>query len=135
MNIIGIIFWGADLGQPVGKKGQRYEGIDGLFIREFTNGWVIHNRSGKGQNIQLPEKVTGVASGVKDKRWHTLPDLDGEIYLRVPVLLADVNDDGTVNIQDLVIVSNAFGKEAPDLNNDGVVNILDLILVAQEIGK
>ena len=78
-------FWDADLGQPVGEKGQHYEGIDGLFIREFTNGWVVHNRSGKVQNIQLPEKVTGVASGVEDKRSHVLPDLDGEIYLKAAV--------------------------------------------------
>ena len=123
-------FWDANLGQPVGEKGQRYEGIEGLFIREFTNGWTVHNRSGKGQNIQLPEKATGVASGVKNKRWHTLPDLDGEIYLRVPVSLADVNADGVVNIQDLVIVANALGEAEPDLNSDGVVNIQDLVIVA-----
>ena len=123
-------FWDAEIGQPIGERGQRYEGIEGLFIREFTNGWVVYNRSGKVQNIQLPGKVTGVASGVKNKRWHTLPDLDGEIYLRVPVLLADVNADGVVNIQDLVIVANALGETEPDLNSDGVVDIQDLVIVA-----
>ena len=44
---------------------------------------------------------------------------------------ADVNADGVVNILDLVIVANAFGKDAPDLNGDGVVNILDLIFITQ----
>lgn len=43
---------------------------------------------------------------------------------------ADVNGDGVVNIQDLVIVANALGKADPDLNGDGVVNIQDLVLVA-----
>ena len=43
---------------------------------------------------------------------------------------ADVNDDGVVNIQDLVIVANALGKADPDLNGDGVVNIQDLVIVA-----
>ena len=31
-------FWDADLGRPVGEKGQLYENREGLFIREFTNG-------------------------------------------------------------------------------------------------
>ena len=42
----------------------------------------------------------------------------------------DVNSDGVVNIQDLVIVANAFGEAEPDLNRDGVVNIQDLVIVA-----
>ena len=42
----------------------------------------------------------------------------------------DVNSDGVVNIQDLVIVANALGKAEPDLNGDGVVNIQDLVIVA-----
>ncbi len=45
-------------------------------------------------------------------------------------VLADVNDDGVVNIQDLVIVANALGETEPDLNGDGVVNIQDLVIVA-----
>ncbi len=49
-------------------------------------------------------------------------DLDGEMYLKTGVT-ADVNGDGVVNIQDLVIVANAFGEAEPDLNGDGVVNI------------
>ena len=46
----------------------------------------------------------------------------------------DLNADGTVNIQDLVLVANEIGKpgpsEAADVNNDGTVNILDLVSVA-----
>ena len=45
-------------------------------------------------------------------------------------IVGDVNEDGVVNIQDLVIVANAFGEAEPDLNGDGVVNILDLVVVA-----
>ncbi len=128
-------FYDADLGQPIGEKGQIYEGVDGLFIREFTNGWAVYNRSGKEQRIEFPEAVSGVASGVKDQRSHTIPDLDGEIYLKSKSGLetsppADVNDDGVVNILDLVAVANAFGKDAPDVNGDGTVNILDLVAVA-----
>ena len=74
-------FWDADLGEPIGEKGQRYRNREGLFIREFTNGWVIYNRSGRVQNVQLPEVTTGVASGVTAPS-HRVPDLDGEIFLK-----------------------------------------------------
>lgn len=47
----------------------------------------------------------------------------------------DVNGDGVVNIQDLVIVANALGEAEPDLNGDGVVNIQDLVIVANAFGN
>ena len=49
----------------------------------------------------------------------------------------DVNGDGTVNIQDLVLVASNLGQtgqNAADVNADGVVNIADLVLVAGTLG-
>ena len=127
-------FYDAPLGRPVGgdeTKAQLYENREGLFIREFTNGWAVYNRSGKAQEIELPQEVSGWSSSVKDQRRHTLADLDGEIYLKAETPpTADVNGDGIVNILDLVAVANAFGEATPDLNGDGVVNIQDLVIVA-----
>ena len=79
-------FWDAPLGRPMGEKAQLYHnseghGVDGLFIREFTNGWAVYNRSGTEQDIQLRMQATGVASGIIGVN-HTLSDLDGEIYLK-----------------------------------------------------
>ena len=74
-------FWDADLGQPIGEKSQLYQNREGVFIREFTNGWAVYNRSGKAQKIQLPEQTTGVANGITSTQ-HILPDLDGEIFLK-----------------------------------------------------
>ena len=125
------------LGHPVGGTAQLYdEDILGLFIREFTNGWAVYNRSGEAQEITLPELATGVASGVEGTT-HSLPNYDGEMYLRAkPANPADVNGDGAVNILDLVAVAQAFGKDGlqGDVNGDGVVNVLDLVQVAGVIG-
>ena len=57
-------------------------------------------------------------------------------------LLEDVNKDGVVNIQDLVLVASAFGEpgdrnaeQNPDVNRDGIVNVLDLVRVANSFGE
>ena len=124
-------FWDTPLGRPVGEKAQLYDkNVEGLFIREFTNGWAVYNRSGKEQPISLPMETAGVASGITATQ-HTLPDLDGEMYLKQETgTSVDVNSDGVVNVLDLVIVANALGEAEPDLNGDGVVNIQDLVIVA-----
>ena len=129
-------FWDADLGQPLTEKGQLYQDIDGLYIREFTNGWAVYNHSGAEQTITLPELASGVASRLEGTT-HTLPNLDGEMYLRVtPANPADVNEDGVVNILDLILVAQAIGaeKSEPDVNGDGVINVFDLVMVAGAIG-
>ena len=125
-------FWDADLGRPVGEKGQLYQGTDGLYIREYTNGWAVYNHSGAPQVIRLPEEVQGVASGWLNTE-HALPNLDGEMYLRVtPQNPADVNGDGVVNILDLTLVAQGFGSNeaGADVNGDGEINVFDLVFVA-----
>ena len=51
----------------------------------------------------------------------------------------DVNDDGTVNIQDLVLVAGQLGESGEglkgDINGDGTVNIQDLVIVASHLGE
>ena len=96
-------FYDADLGKPIGETARRCDDCEGLFVREFTNGWAVYNRSGKAQMIQLPVKATGVASGITSTQ-HIVPDLDGEMYL----------------------------KQTPGANSVGIVTVLEVVTSAPE---
>ena len=57
---------------------------------------------------------------------------DGTVYTK-----SDVNEDGEINILDLVLVAQAFEEfnDKADVNGDGTVNILDLVEVASQLGE
>ena len=62
------------------------------------------------------------------------------IIIEGKILVGDVNQDGWVNILDMVLVSQHFGQTTSDnshvdVNDDGIINIRDLILVAQYFGE
>ena len=62
------------------------------------------------------------------------------IIIEDKILVGDVNQDGWVNILDMVLVSQNFGQTTSDnskvdVNDDGIINIRDLILVAQYLGE
>ena len=66
------------------------------------------------------------------------PQIEGGEITEPPKLTGDVNGDGVVNIQDLVLVASNFGEagqNVADVNGDGVVNIADLVLVAGALGN
>ena len=78
-----------------------------------------------------------VASGSRDGivfLWGVTPLSVGvEPGTRPTQAEGDVNADGVVNIQDLVLVASNFGKtgkNVADVNGDSVVNIKDLVRVA-----
>ena len=118
-------------------------------IKVWLNGEVVHNKPvnrgasdfqdnfkvnlKKGDNLLLV-KVSERAGG-----WSMFVGIDADVnavYKRPPdvVMSADVNNDGSVNVLDLVVIASALGNTgtnlATDVNGDSVVNILDLILVA-----
>ena len=66
------------------------------------------------------------------------PQLENGEVTEPPQLVGDVNRDGVVNIQDLVLVGANFGKTGEnkaDVNGDGVVDIVDLVKVAGALGN
>ena len=77
----------------------------------------------------LEVSATGIEGPVT---FHVISDTES------PPIAADVNNDRSVNIWDLVLVASAFGNAginlAADVSGDGVVNILDLVLVAGMFG-
>ena len=134
-NHLWYDFWDADLGRPVGEKGQLYQETDGIYIREFTNGWAVYNHSGEAHIIALPEKVRSQQSGLRNAN-HVLLDLDGDIFLKIRIP-GDLNGDQVVNILDLVIVAQSISDDSltGDVNDDGVVNVFDLVFIANQMNE
>jgi len=58
-------------------------------------------------------------------------------------ILGDVNDDGVINLLDLVTAANAFGaipgswawNPQADIYPDGIINIFDLVMIALRFGQ
>ena len=81
-----------------------------------------------------------IASGYRAESW--MPStyqggLGTPGYLH-PYTAMDLNNDGVVNILDLVLVASQLGQDgvtSADLNGDGTVSIADLVLVADAFGN
>ena len=94
------------------------------------------NIAGQSENAELVAHL----SERLHAGWRTaLPEVPPSVS--VPRTLHwDINDDGVVDIQDLILISNNLGEGTPthpkvDVNKDGKVNILDLLLVAAHFGE
>ena len=123
-----------------------YVGSDDA-IKVWLNGEVVHknavNRPAKDfQDTFLVDLKKGdnrllVKVSERAGAWRMFVGIERFRGTQKPDITADVNDDGVVNVQDLVLVSSRLeevGENAADVNGDGVVNIQDLVLVAGELG-
>jgi peptidoglycan/xylan/chitin deacetylase (PgdA/CDA1 family)/PKD repeat protein len=63
-------------------------------------------------------------------------------HIRLALLPGDINNDGKVSLQDLIILAKAYGSKPgdpnwnpkADLDGNGIVNIIDLTIMAREYG-
>ena len=85
------------------------------------------------------ERAQPVVFGYRAEAWteSTYQEGRGTPGYRHPDSTADLNNDGVVNILDLVLVASQFGttNAAADLNADGTVNMDDLVFVANAWGS
>ena len=86
------------------------------------------------------ERVEATTSGYRAEAWAVSTHRNGlgSPGYQPSAVVGDLNHDGVVNIQDLVLVASQFGTTGPsaaDLNGDNTVNIQDLVLVANALNN
>ena len=148
----GIFLWDASTGSLLHRLTRATSDTDGLSgIALSPDGKTLASASGEGVRLwdvntgsylhSMRESMnidTRSVAFSPDGRTLASGSRSGTVFLWdvLPILLPeDINKDGIVNIQDLVIVAQAFGEAEPDLNGDGVVNIQDLVIVASAFGN
>jgi len=89
--------------------------------------WLVHTSS--GGVLQFTDYQTGP---------HRVTISSETLYLP-----SDINEDGSVDLLDLLVLVNAFGSSQPDpnydpaadINGDGSVDLLDLLILAATFGN
>ena len=126
-------------------------------IKVWLNGSVVHtNAIDRGSvgfqdmftvNLVAGDNLLLVKVSERGGAWKMFVGVNIDIAVKVPMVMLepvylvwDVNEDGQVNILDLVIVAQNIGSTAAavpraDVNGDNKINVLDLVLVAAHFGE
>ena len=137
----------SEVGKQHGKRSMRTERY--RYTEKGENAWLgkelYDHQTDPDETVNiasLPENSDLVARLSAQLRagWKAaLPDRCQQTPI-AQTLPWDINNDGIVDIRDLVLISSSFGEKPSaypkvDVNKDGKVNILDLILVAAHLGE
>ena len=126
--------------------------IDGLFFKVLLNGqnrfehFAFNEPGWVDARISLSEFAgeTVLLELVTDSR--ETPSCDwahwADLFITAKGVESsrDVNQDGIVNVLDIILVAQNLGQKPPshprvDVNKDGQVNVLDLVFVAERLGE
>ena len=119
--------------------------VEGNFVK-LNAASLAGETNGDGMLATLTFEVIAVNASILTLSDALLTNSDSEAF--VPTvenaeiteaiqLTGDINGDGIINIQDLVLTASNLGKTGQnpaDVNGDGSVNIQDLVLVAGALG-
>ena len=112
-------------------------GNNNTSVWDATTGERLHRLDHpQAHSISFHPDGRTLASGIEDGTvllWEITP-----LPVAVERIPEDVNGDGIVNIQDLVMVAanlGETGQNTADVNGDGTVNVLDLTQVAGALGS
>jgi len=104
---------------------------------------TIYQQSGFAETPPLSCDLTLLDTLLSNVYFEEVPhNVENGLYKIYPLNLADVNNDGSVNIFDVAIAASAFGAwpghprwdPILDLNNDNVINIFDVAIAAANFG-
>ena len=131
LKINNIIVNKADGGECIGVKRGKYIIINSQ-LKDCGDKAVS---AGEHTFLWKYNKDSGVTSG-EDAAW-----IDNIIFppsYYSAIILGDVNEDGSINIQDVIltvniILSSLDYNPAGDLNEDGVIDVLDVINIVNLI--
>ena len=124
----------------LGHRGKTRDGRRSSVIRRYVNGVALDGTKKESWIPAVDANLTAdQLTYYGDKTDISTPGI-GIVVNEIDPQFAtyDANQDGVVNILDLVFIAGRFGESGPnsaDVNRDGVVNVQDLILVAGALGQ
>ena len=138
-SVVTLTLSGRNYERWIRRDAVTVSGIDGVTFDDFfdldrVSDTVVTVELTFNGNIQTDSTLTFIVSP-EAIVGYSGPALTAEIPVTAG-LEADANNDGVVDIQDLVLVASNYGQtgtNSADINGDGVVNINDLTTVAGAI--
>jgi hypothetical protein len=131
MNNMSFKFgeWGGNLNMEINGDFKNFEDmldIDGAVI----GGVLVTVDWGGGGNDCGQVTLTGDLSYIRmggQEYWVDCFTAD----IVIPSIPGDVNGDGVVNVEDILLLIGAWGSNDPDadVNGDGLVNVVDLLIL------
>ena len=154
-----VVYGSATLESPHEQETRMFVGHrDG--VKVYLNGELVHQKRaghwGEGYHrffpVTLNEGTNVLLVALDNHHFNAWKgffgfDTDTKYTMNPPISRSaseipayDVNEDGQINVLDLILVGQDMGKAQPtdtrtDVNGDGKRNISDLILVARHLGE